>query len=271
MANETRLRSNNLQGAITDNPLTAGATTINSPGFVDLPVVDTTNHLLLTLDPTESAGAAEIVQVIAHTAASSQVTVVRGFESTTPRQHALGTTWFHGPVTSDYTEVLTSGTRPAVPYEGQFIYETNTNKLVGFGGVDWAPRDAGGQIAYAQVTAGNSGAGVILVATVAATVSTGRRVRVSGQIRQHTHSVVNGRTTLIVREDGADRSAVLVIGHPTVAGNATMGGSVSWIGTPTAGVHTYSIHMAPQDAGTISFFADASNPAFVLVEDIGAA
>lgn len=106
MANEIRLRANNISGTTTDNPLTAGAVTINSPGFVDLPVVNTTNHLILILDPLETAGQAEIVQVTAHSASSSVVTVVRGFETTTPRQHSLGTTWFHGPVASDYGGML---------------------------------------------------------------------------------------------------------------------------------------------------------------------
>lgn len=136
MANEIRLRSNNISGTTTDNPLTAGATTINSPGFVDLPVVNTTNHLILILDPLEVAGQAEIVQVTSHAASSSSVTVVRGFDTTTPRQHNLGTTWFHGPVVSDYnfTDIAALSTnRPANPVIGQLIYETDTNSYVGRG------------------------------------------------------------------------------------------------------------------------------------------
>lgn len=102
MANELRLRVNNVSGAINDNPLTNVATTINSPMFADLPVVDNTNHLILTLDPLEVYGAAEIVKVTAHTASATSLTVVRGQESSVARQHPLATTWFHGPVTSDY-------------------------------------------------------------------------------------------------------------------------------------------------------------------------
>lgn len=265
-----RIRANFAYGTTTDNPLTAGATSFNSAELPTLPVVSSA-HAVVTLDPRRVFGEPEIVVVTTHTAAATVATITRGQYGTVARSHPQGTEWVHSPIDEDFIEVLTSGTRPSNPYEGQFIFETDTNKLVGYGGVDWAPRDAGGQIAYAQVTAGNSGAGVILVATVGATVGTGRRIKVTGQIRQHTHSVVNGRTTLIVREDGVDRNAVLIIGHPTVAGNATMGGNVMWIGSTTAGAHTYSIHMSPQDAGTISFFADASNPAYVLVEDIGAA
>lgn len=138
MANEIRLRSNNIAGSITDNPLTSGATTINSPGFVDLPTVDTTNHLLLILDPLEANGAAEIVRVTTHTAAASVVTVVRGAENTTPRQHPLGTTWFHGPVVSDFEPFLaTSGARPAIPFTGESIYETDTVRNMQYTGTAW--------------------------------------------------------------------------------------------------------------------------------------
>lgn len=139
MANEIRLRANNISGTTTDNPLTAGATTINSPGFVDLPVVNTTNHLILILDPLETAGAAEIVQVTSHAASSPSVTVVRGFDTTTPRQHNLGTTWFHGPVVSDYNftqRTALSTNRPAAPINGELIYETDTDR--------WVARSSGG-------------------------------------------------------------------------------------------------------------------------------
>lgn len=132
MANEIRLRRNNIAGTITDNPLLVGSTTINSPGFVDLPVVDGTNHLLLILDPLELGGTAEIVMVTAHTVAASSVTVIRGMEGSGARQHALATTWFHGPVASDVTlSDVTSAARPTTPYRGELIFETDTNSYVG--------------------------------------------------------------------------------------------------------------------------------------------
>lgn len=142
MANEIRLRSNNISGTITDNPLTIGATTINSPGFVDLPTVGTTNHLILILDPLEVNGQAEIVQVTAHAASSSVCTIVRGFETTTPRQHGFGTTWFHGPVVSDYNytqRTALSTNRPTAPFTGETIYETDTARWTGWNGSSWVP------------------------------------------------------------------------------------------------------------------------------------
>lgn len=149
MANEIRLRTNNISGATNDNPLAIGATTINSPSFADLPAVGVTNHLILILDPLEVYGAAEIVMVTAHTALATSVTVVRAAEGTTARAHVLGTNWFHGPVASDWTLLVTSGTRPAVPYEGEQIYETDTHRPVVRDNTQWLP---GGGVAV--VTAG---------------------------------------------------------------------------------------------------------------------
>lgn len=138
MANEIRLRRNNIAGTITDNPLAIGATTINSANFTDLPVVDATNHMILVLDPLEVGGTAEVVRVTAHTAAAASVTVVRGQEGSVARSHVFNTTWFHGPVTTDWEEVLTSSTRPTVPYTGETLYETDTLRSMRYSGTAWA-------------------------------------------------------------------------------------------------------------------------------------
>lgn len=102
MANEIRLRSNNQFGALSVG-ITDVDTTLTSPDFVTLPTVDTTNHLILTLDPNETNGPAEIVRVTAHSAASTTLTVERGYEGSVARAHLSGITWLHGPVVSDFT------------------------------------------------------------------------------------------------------------------------------------------------------------------------
>jgi len=92
-----RLRRNFASGTITDNPLTAGATTINSAGFSGLPVVAAPDIMTLVLDPLGTGGIPEVAYVTAHTAAATAVTVVRGQESTYggsgARQHAQGVPW----------------------------------------------------------------------------------------------------------------------------------------------------------------------------------
>src|SRR6476646_9218648 len=102
MANEIRLRSNNQSGTITANPLSSGATTINSAQFALLPTVDATNHLMLILDPLGVSGTPEIVKVTAHTAAATSVTVVRAQEGSSASSFVFNTTWFNGPTVADY-------------------------------------------------------------------------------------------------------------------------------------------------------------------------
>lgn len=139
MATDQRLRSNGQAGTITDNPLASGATTINSAAFANLPVVTSgTDHLAMILDPAELAGELEIVHVTAHTASATVVTVSRAQEGTSARSHLSGTIWRHGPTAFDYLGQFTSATRPASPYEGQTIYEHDTDDIFVFNGTNWA-------------------------------------------------------------------------------------------------------------------------------------
>jgi len=80
-------------GTITDNPLAIGATTINSAGFANLPVVTAPDFLWLTLDPDALVGAPEIVKVTTHTSSATSVTVVRGQQGTAARSHNLAEVW----------------------------------------------------------------------------------------------------------------------------------------------------------------------------------
>lgn len=135
-----RVRGNNVQGTVSDNPLTAGATTLNSAGLANLPAV-ATQHAVIVLDPLRSAGAPEIVVVTAHTGAATSATVTRGAYGTTARSHASGTLWVHAPITEDFLAIVTSGTRPSDPYRGQLIFETDTDKVYG-----WSIADAWQQV-----------------------------------------------------------------------------------------------------------------------------
>lgn len=97
--------SNFSSGTITDNPLLIGGTTINSANFASVPTVATPNTMWLVLDPTGSAGAPEIVQVTAHTASATSMTVVRAQQSTTARQHLTGTSWVIAVTKADLDEL----------------------------------------------------------------------------------------------------------------------------------------------------------------------
>lgn len=124
-----RIRGNNSFGVTTDNPLTAGATTFNSAALNTLPVVSSA-HAVVVLDPKRVNGEPEIVVVTSHTALATVATITRGAYGTVARSHPFGTAWAHVPVDEDYIEILTSVTRPSDPYNGQMIFETDTNKFV---------------------------------------------------------------------------------------------------------------------------------------------
>lgn len=270
MPTGTRIRANNVYGVISDNPLTAAATTFNSVSLPLLPVVASA-HAVIVFDPKRVYGDPEIVVVTVHTAASTVATIIRGQYGTSPRAHPQGTAWAHVPIDEDWIEILTSITRPTDPYEGQFIFETDTNKLVGYGGVDWAPRDAGGQLGYAQITANSSTFTTIVDITglsVNVTVGTGRRIKITwrGDILR---SVADG-TSIAYIYDGVTE-LTRAQGFARVAGES-FNTTTAIILTPVAGAHTYNIKgQTASGTGNSQIVGSATNPAFILVEDIGAA
>lgn len=102
MPNELRVRANGIGGKVEDNPLTAAATTLTSAGLAAVPVIGTTQHLALVLDPDGIDGAPEIVWITAHTAAATTATILRAQEGTTARQHLRDTDWIHGATVKEY-------------------------------------------------------------------------------------------------------------------------------------------------------------------------
>jgi hypothetical protein len=271
MANEIRLRANNQTGTITDNPLTNVAVTVNSPAFASLPTVTSSNHLVIIMDPLAVNGTPEIMTVTAHTAAATFVTVTRGAEGSLARTHILGTTWFHGPVVSDYNytdRAALSTNRPAAPFAGQMIYETDTKRLQVYNGTDWNPNQAGGQLGYAQIVANQAGITAetdLTGLTTTVTIGTNRRIKITGFVYQFLRTAGTVTfTNLVLQQDGV-QVAVETVGINNTYG----GGTVLWTGTPSAGSHTYKLRAVTD--GTITLVAAATTPDFILVEDIGAA
>jgi hypothetical protein len=96
----------NLQsGTTTTAPLAIAGTTLDSAGFANLPTIAAPDYMWLTLDPAGSAGLPEIVQVTAHTASATTLTIVRAQQSTVARQHLSGTIWRHSATKSDFDEL----------------------------------------------------------------------------------------------------------------------------------------------------------------------
>jgi len=136
MPSGPRIRTNNVYGTVDDNPLTNNATTLNSAGLADLAAVSSA-HAVIILDPLRAAGAPEAVIVTAHTGSATSATITRGAYGTSARQHAAGTLWVHAPTIEDFIRIVTSSTRPSDPYEGQLVYETDTDSYKGYSGSAW--------------------------------------------------------------------------------------------------------------------------------------
>ena len=136
MPSGPRIRTDNVFGTLTDNPLTSGATTMNSAGLANLAAVSSA-HALIVIDPLRSAGAPECVIVTAHTGSATSATITRGAYGTSARQHASGVLWVHAPSVEDFIRIVTASTRPSDPYEGQKIYETDTDYYMGYSGSAW--------------------------------------------------------------------------------------------------------------------------------------
>ena len=132
----TRQRKDGVFGSLSAL-LTAGGNTMSSVNLADLDTVTINQHAIITLDPGRQVGDPEIVMVTAHTPASTTATIQRGMYGTVAREHPAGTVWVHAAVAEDYNEILTSSTRPPDPYEGQRIYETDTDRLVSYTGAAW--------------------------------------------------------------------------------------------------------------------------------------
>lgn len=266
-----RIRDNNVFGLTTDNPLTAGAGTFNSAGLANLSVVASA-HAVVTLDPIRQFGEPEIVVVTVHTAAATVATISRGQYGTVARAHPVNTLWVHQPIDEDFTELVSSSAVITNPYEGQPIYDYTLNKLLMYTGTDWAPRDSGGQLGYAQVVANQvlTATADLTSLTSTVTVGTGRRIRVTGHVRYNNENAAANRTELIIMQDGVQVQNYIM----GLTANATNGedGAINCqvVLSPSAGSHTYKLQ-GSASLFNVTMIATATVPAFILVEDIGAA
>ena len=155
MANELRVYANFLGGRLSADAA-SGATSLSSAAFASLPVIDTTNHMLIALDPDGLTGEPLVLRVTAHTAAATTVTVdATGSEGTTARALKAGCDWVHSLVLSDVVmpfvmvvrsaalNIATGGTTIAWDAESEDVWgfhdnATNNDRLTvpaGYGGL----------------------------------------------------------------------------------------------------------------------------------------
>lgn len=238
MPNELRTRSNMVSGALTAQLDIAG-TVMTSPGLATLPVIDATNSAAITLFVVDSSGrilAYEVVKVTAHAAGASTATVVRAQEGTAAQTWLEGSRWTHSWTAVDAANV------------------------------------ARGMINYVQVEANQASITTAVDLTglsVLCYVGASRRIRISAQC--NAFSTVAGDVILGRIQEGATNLGVFMRMKAVAANEPYMqSGSVSF--QPSAGAHTYKLTLARENGtGTVTMGASSTNPAFILVEDIGPA
>lgn len=119
--------ANFLNGAVNNNPLSSGGTTLTSSELTTMPVVTAPDFMWVALDPFGEDGAPEIVRVTAHSASSGSATIQRGQQNTTARQHSQGTKWMSGWTRDDITAVYTAIERTGEP--GDYCWSMRDTKV----------------------------------------------------------------------------------------------------------------------------------------------
>lgn len=125
-------------------------------------------------------------------------------------------------------------------------------------------------LAYAEVSTNQTSITTItdltgLTATV--TVPAGRRIKITGHTGGWANSAANAQISLEIWEGAVQLQAVdALLG---VAGNGMAWGPVTWIGSPSAGTHTYKLRASQTiGSGGVTMNATTVKPAFILIEDI---
>jgi hypothetical protein len=75
MANERRIFANLCGGIVEDNPLAAAGTTLTSAGLAAMPVIGSTEHIVVVFDPDGVTGTPFAKRVTAHTSGATTATI----------------------------------------------------------------------------------------------------------------------------------------------------------------------------------------------------
>ena len=285
----------NYSSTAAETTLSAGVSSANTTILVAATTGFPPAPFILAVD----AGAAAQELVLVTAVAGTTLTVTRAFDSTVASAHEVGAVVAHSHAAIDFREAnahvnATSGAHGATgSIVGTTDAQTLTNKTVALGSnaltgttaqFNAALTDSEfvtaadpaviplGTLGYAQAVANQTGITTeqnLTGLSVTVTVGTARRIRVSVEISLAS-SAANDIVALKIKEGGTvlqerDRHFGSVAGGT----NST---AASVVLTPTAGEHTYNATLVrAAGSGTINTVASATRPAFIIVEDIGAA
>lgn len=168
----------------------------------------------------------------------------------------------------------TSGTRPASPAEGMTIYETDTDKLLVYttATTGWVPpwNMPWGVLGYAEVTADQTAIGASITdltsLTLTYTYVANRRIRITGE-GQFINASIDEYTKVYIRESTTTLTARNFLSQNSLINDSF---HIEKIVVPTVGAHTYKLSMnRSSGTGDTALEASATEPAFILIEDLG--
>lgn len=168
--------------------------------------------------------------------------------------------------------VCTSSNRPANPFDGMMIYETDTDKTLVYHSSAWyAPWNlAWGKVALATSTTEQTGVSTITDITgmsVTFTAVANRQYKITLYLPQLLGSVAGDRARITIT-DGSNNAVFIGYTNITAYGAIV---SVSGFVTGTGSL-TYKGRMSRDvGTGTINSYADSVSIRYLLVEDIGPA
>jgi hypothetical protein len=143
--------------------------------------------------------------------------------------------------------------------------------ILRYDGSDWVADDTlpRGVLGYAQITSNLTPITTetdLTGLTTTVTVGTSRRIKITslGLLQVDTAAA----PVELISSEGATQLQTVGVSNPKVTSYDTLGGVV--ILSPSSGSHTYKLR-AKCAGGTATLIAGATYPAFILVEDIGAA
>lgn len=228
----TYLFANNAQSTTTAI-LGSAVTSITVQSGAAFSAPGTGDQFVARIDDTGTPGSTKYEYILVTANSGNVLTAIRGVEGTSAQAFATAAT---------ITQVFTAAALTSTPR---------------------------GTLGYVQVVAaqGTITAEVALTSlTIAAVVGAGRRIRVSAYTSVYS-TVANDAILLNIREGGtylktAEIWAVVINQDVTL--------NTAVILTPTAGSHTYFLSMSrPAGTGSVTMNASTTNPAYLLVEDVG--
>jgi len=119
---------------------------------------------------------------------------------------------------------------------------------------------------YAEVTANQTGITTQVDLTglsVTITTVAGQRIRITAEIYGVGNTVATDATYLWLME-----GATQLNGNGKILGSDTPNMTISAVVTPSAGSHTYKLQMSRAGTGTVTMYAAATSPAYILAEAI---